>query len=178
MNVYFIYQKREGFTPFLYAYTEKKSIKDRFKDERNMSLFSITKNELSKKDLYRFEMDHRAYHLDVRAFETSTVIDDSVKRSHVYLVATELEEMSVFTNSDKIIEEIAKHTSSISKAFNKELLEALNTLYYFEIYKYKHAFDYFVSGVYGFKPTTNDGLYRLDSFSVFYKLYGNTLKEV
>ena len=178
MTVYFIYKHGKNIdTPYLYAITDNKRIKDKFFRERKKSMFKSIEKDMDKNLYKKFLSEHKSYELWRRGFETSSP-DGLGKKAHIFLIATAYEEMNVVTQNDRVIMEIGKYTDEIARTFNKDLLKALNKLYYFEIYKFCNSDfygcnDYFVRGVIPFKSED----FCIDSFSVFLFLYGDTLDK-
>lgn len=173
MTVYFIY-KHDSFHPFLYAVTDKKQLKTSFMEERKKSMFIVKEKSITKEEFLEFCKRHSKYLLGRRGFRTnspSSFYNDTV----VYLTATDYEEMDSITKEDQVFFEIGKYTDEDAKAFNKKILNALNKLHYFEVYKFINELccyhDSFVSGVDSFHSEK----FSIDSFGVFLYLYGNTL---
>lgn len=183
MNVYFIYRHGKHVAePYLYAVTDKKELKDSFLLERKKSMFIAKKKDIDKSEYKHFIAEHSGYVLGRRGFETSTS-SSSFNRTHVYLTATAREEMDVYVNADRAVLEVGKYTKEYSRCFNSNILRALDTLHYFEIYKFRnneefHYDDYFVAGVTQF--SLDSGAYVVDGFTVFMFLYGETIdrKEI
>ena len=179
MTVYFIYKHGKHVnTPFLYAVTDNKELKDTFIKERKKNMFKVMKKDIKKDDYKQFLYDHKSYELGRRGFETRSSSSNNLlcKKEYVYLVATGYEEMEVYVKSDTVILEIGKYTREYAQTFNKKILHALNKLHYFEIYKFRnrevyHYEDEFVSGVIPFEKDD----FVIDSLGVFLFLYGNTL---
>ena len=178
MTVYFIYKNDKINAPFLYAITDNKKLKNSFMKERKKSLFVVKEKEMEKEEFKEILKFHDKYLLGRHGFETKHVSSNKFEKStNVFLTTTRYEEMDVFTKSDKVILEIGRLTHEYAKCFNTKMLKALDTLHYFEIYKFKNDvfedYDYFVDGVEPFSINNN----RIDSLGVFLYLYGNTLSK-
>ena len=181
MTVYFIYKHGKYVnTPYLYAVTDKKYLKDSFMKERKKNMFKSIKKDMSKDTYKKFLYEHKSYELGRRGFQTNPASSDNLyKKQQVYLTATGYEEMDVFMKSDKVILEVGKLTHEYAETFNRELLEALHKLHYFEIYKFRNRelYDYdpeFTMGVSSFNESYD---YDIDNLGVFIYLYGNTLDK-
>lgn len=178
MKLYLIYKKTQD-VPILYAITNKKYIKDNFVNERKKDMFVVKSKEMPKDEITDFLNTNNRYVLGIRGFETSCEVLGKVSRTHVYLTTTVSEEMDSFIRSDIAILEMAKKTDSYSKYFNNKLINALNKLKYFEIYKFKEETyesysDKYFENISAFDNYHN-GKYCIDSFGVFMFLYGNTI---
>ena len=177
MTVYFIYKHGESFEPFLYAITDKKKLKDSFVKERNKHMFVVKEKELTKDEFTIICSNHGKYILGRRGFETQSHSPNLQSKSVIYITTTFQEEMDVIEKDDTIFLSLGKFTDECAKYFNKKLLAALNTMYYFEIYKFVNEVycyhDYFVRGVDTF--TTEN--YKIDMFGVFLYLYGDSLDK-
>jgi hypothetical protein len=180
MKAYFIYRHDgNGINPYLYAVTDNKELKNSFIKERKKNLFTVVKKDLNQKDYKSFINEHHGYVLGRRGYETSA--SSSLSKIHVFLTSTMNEEMDVYTKADMVILDVGRNTQEYCCCFNEKLLNALNILHYFEIYKFKNKEeylyeDYFVNGV---QPFRSDN-YDIDSLGVFMYLYGHTLdrKEI
>lgn len=180
MLVYLIYKKPENSEPSLYAFTDKKYLKESFCEEREMSLFSVVDREVSKEEYKHLSRSLHSYILGRRGFETNSSSSVLVsKKTHVYITATETEEMDVFIKSDVVMYEMAKHTDLIVKYFKDDIIKALNTIHYFEIYKFANPddMDYFIEGVSPYTIDAGNSNFKADMLSVFLYLYGNTMKK-
>lgn len=166
-TVYMIYRHGNDMHPFLYAYTDKKELRDSFLSTRKSKLFTSMKKELTKEQFTLFRRDHSSLELGKRGFETSS---DSLGKTVIYITATAGEEMDVFINADRVFMELGKFTDPIAQAFNKKILKALTKLKYFEIYKMDNPNDFFVSGVGSLSLDE-----RIDSLSIFLYMYGETI---
>lgn len=175
MVVYFIYKHGLNFQPFLYALTDKKKLKDSFMKERKKSMFVVKEKELTKDEFINVCKHHGNYILDKRGFETKSPFKKLSNTSVIWLTATDYEEIDVIKKEDTVLLELSRFMDNEAKAFNSDILKALNKLHYFEIYKFINEVQchhsYFVSGV----DTFIAEKYKIDMFSVFLYLYGDTL---
>jgi hypothetical protein len=137
MKIYLMYIKYKGLEPSLYAYTNNNEYYKRFKKERNKDIFVIKEKDVNKDEFYDFAKKHKNLNLKECLFETYTDTGEEYKRSIVSLICTYNEESSVVLNYEYINSEIAKSTSEIGLSFNKEIIDALNTIYYFDFLKNK-----------------------------------------
>ena len=137
MKIYLMYSKLKDLEPSLYAYTSDSKLSKRFKKERNKDLFFIKEKEVTKDNFYDFAKKHKNLNLKECFFETYTDTGEEYKRSVVGLVCTYNEESSVILNYEYINSEIAKSTSEVGISFNRDIIDALNTLYYFDFLKQK-----------------------------------------
>lgn len=179
MKIYLIYLLTKGLHPSLYALTTKKYLKDAFLSERKKDMFAVKEKDISKDEYNLLMSQNSGYILGRRGFETSSSSFDTITRTTIYLTATLEEEISVFTQADKAIQQLAKHTNVYSKYFNNKILEALNVLKYFNIYKYKEEYtdeypDPYFESVNSFDIYGSNN-YSVDSFGVFMLLFGNTI---
>lgn len=175
MKVYFLYLLREGLEPTLYAYTTKKQVKEDFLEERNEKMFYIKEVEMSKKDFFDFESTKKEYELARRGYESKSSPSLTSEPTHIYITSTGYEEIDTYEKSDQFIYELAIHDIPYVEILNKEVLNILNNLYYFEIQKWATVDNYFFSGV---KSFDFDSLnLKPDMFSIFIKLYGYTMKK-
>ena len=179
MTVYCIYKKGNSISdsPFLYAFTEKKNLKDTFLEERKKDMFICKKHDITEKEYKELKSNHgSSLYLTRKGFRTSHTIGEM---DIVYMTIILGEDMDVFTNSDKVISEIAKYTDPISRSFNKELLKALDTLEYFNIQKFSSTptdEDWFLRGVGDYASFDFKGAdIRIDEFSLFLYFFGNTI---
>lgn len=175
MTIYFIYKHGENIHPYLYALTDKKKLKDSFIKERKKDMFIVKEKDISKSDFFILCKTHSKYLLNRHAFETNSPFKNISEKAVIYLTTTDYEEMDVIMKEDKVILDISRFTDYEAKAFNKDLLIALNNLHYFEINKFAniHENNYFLSGV----KTFDISNYRIDMFGVFLYFYGNTLDK-
>lgn len=175
MTVYFIYKHGNNIHPFLYAITDKKKLKESFMKERKKSMFVVKEKIMTKDEFLEICKHHGRYLLAERGFETSSPFPKLSSSSVIWLTTTDYEEMDVITKEDVVILELGKFTDDESKAFNKDLLQALDKLHYFEIYKFINEVqchhNYFVAGV----DTFTTEKYHIDMFGVFMFLYGDSL---
>lgn len=184
MNVWLYYIKLKGLTPALYAYTNNKQYHKKFEKERNSEIFIVKEKEVSKQEFYNFSAKHTNLNLKSCLFETYTEDEDEYKRNIVELVCTYNEESSVILNFEYINKEVAKSTNEVSMSFNKELMSALDKLYYYDFLKQKmNAEDY--TNMLEYNKTYLDGIndmsdtpfgYNYDYLAIFVKMYGYTLK--
>lgn len=168
---YFIYLKREGLTPTLYAVTDKKKLKDSFLRERNPKLFFCKKKSLNKyedlnvKEILRRRMLHKSF----------LITKDDIGKHEVKIVLTEDEELECYTGDSIALKEISKHVDYQMMYANDDLLKSLNTLLYFHILNtYENRDNPFLDC----NPTPIfDVNYSVDTLGLFIKLYGYTLKK-
>lgn len=174
MTIYFIYKNEPPISPFLYAFTTKKYLRDSFKEERKKDIFVIKEKEISKQEYKNLLQHNKQYELGRRGYETKASSSSLSKKVQIYLTSTEYEEMDVFVKADHVFTELGKYTDPYAKAFNSDVLRALHNLHYFEIMKFCDADDYFLGGIseFSFERASN---VNIDSFSIFMKLYGSTL---
>lgn len=190
MKLYLMYIKIKNLEPCLYAYTNNKEYYKRFKKERSDKLFTIKEKEVTKEDYYDFVKKHKNLNLKECLFETYSEDEDSYNREVVRLVCTYNEESSVVLNFEYISGEISKSTSDIALSFNGELVEALNTLYYYDFLKQKlhRSINEYNETYYGLFPnnTYYEELeyldespigYNYDYLAIFIKMYGYTLSK-
>ena len=175
MKVYFIYLHGiDSFSPWLYAITDNKKLKDSFIYERKKDMFISKKKEMTKEEYKLFSASHSGHVLGRRGFETKS--SSSLSRSEiVYLTSTNAEESSVYTKEEEIFSLLGKNTDESAIFFKPKLLDALNMLHYFESMKFENIMtmrnDYFLEGVNHLKQ----GEYRMDYFGVFMYLYGKSI---
>lgn len=173
MNVYFIYKDS------LYAITNNKKVLDSFLSERNPKLFKIVKHKMTRETYLYLIKDYHKYQLDFRQLETKSNIDIGRRKIKVAIVATEYEEMDVFLKADKVFTEIGEKLLEICEYFNEDVLKALETLHYFELYKFSNNFteqQHFYDGYYGM-PVFDIKNYTIDQLGLFIYLYGNTMQQ-
>lgn len=175
MTVYFIYKHSDGLEPYLYAITDKKDLRDSFFQERKKSMFISKKKEITKDKYTIICSRYSQYILGRKGYKTksfSSLNDTEI----VYLVSTNKEESSIIEKEDKVFLHIGQFTDEDAKYFNDEILKALDTLMYFDMYKYTNLMynidDYFTSGI-----CIMPDKYKLDEFGVFLYLFGNTLDK-
>lgn len=175
MTVYFIYKHGPEIHPYLYALTDKKKLKNSFMKERKKSMFVVKEKTMERSDFLNICKTHSKYLLAERGFETNSPFRHLSSSTVIWLTTTDYEEMNVITKEDVVILELGKYTDDISRAFNTDLLKALDKLHYFEIYKFVNEVQchhsYFVAGV----DTFSASKYRIDMFGVFMYLYGSTI---
>ena len=63
-----IYEQKGDKYVFLYAWTNKKSLLEKFKEERNMDRFKVVKTEIDDDDYNRFRVDMSDIMLDDREY--------------------------------------------------------------------------------------------------------------
>ena len=177
MKIYFIYKHGGLLQPSLYAITDKKKLKNSFIKERKKDIFTVKEKEVTKEELTMILRNHSSYLLGRHGFETQSMSSDLPKKCYIYLTTTFKEEIDVVEKEDSIFLYLGKLIDDDAKFFNEKLLKALNELHYFEIYKFVNQIymynDYFVKGV----EEIYTGKYKLDLFSVFLFLYGDTLDK-
>ena len=186
MKLYLMYIKLKELEPYLYAYTNNKDYYKRFKNERNEKLFTIKEKEVSKESYYDFAKKHKNLNLKECLFETYKDIDDEYTRDVISLVCTYNEESSVILNFEYISGEISKSTSEVALSFNSGIVDALNTLYYFDFLKQKINRRVNEYNDTWFGSSYLDGInemdespigYNYDYLAIFIKMYGYTLKN-
>ena len=176
MNVYFIYKRNNGLLPELYGVTDNKEIRDVFLKDRDKTLFISLKKDFTKKDYKLFLSDHYGYELKYRNFDTDDEKANGPLGKSVSIVTTFNEEMQTYLKQDRVYEILAEYTNDFVTLFNDELLEALNLLGYFNIYKFCHVCDEFVAGVQSFDSDI-DFPFKVDSFGLFLHMYGHTFSK-
>ena len=180
-TIYFIYKNDKVFEPFLYAITDNKKYAKSFLKERKKSMFVCKEKYVSDKEYKDIFSKHSGYLLNRRGFLTKSY-NNSLKGTEIaYLTTTNKEEMDVYLKADSVMQMLCKYTDNISYAFNNELLNALNTLHYFEILKFKEEktsyIDDFLSCIHDIDMRSCFGDFKMDELSVFLYLYGNTIDE-
>lgn len=178
MKVYFIYLHNiDGHSPWMYAFTDKKELKDSFIKERKKDKFIAVKKDITEDEFKKLKKNYSGHILGRRGFETKSSSSSSTKII-VKMTCTQAEEESVYTKEDTCFSVLAKYTDEISRYFNDELILALHKLHYFEAEQYEKQNvigmrDYFLEGLPPFEITD----YSIDYFGVFLMLYGNTLDK-
>lgn len=175
MKVFFFYLLREGLEPTFYAYTSSKEIRDYFLEERNPQMFYVKEVNMNKKELSDFERSKKEYELARRGFVTKTSSSLDSPITNVYVISTGYEELNAYEKADKFIYEIGKHEIPMVEVLNKEVLKALDDIYYFQIQKWLNMDESFLSGVEPFDFTSFN--LRADIFAIFLRLYGYTFKK-
>ena len=167
---YFIYKVNNDLTPFLYAITDKKELKDSFLSERNPN-FICKKNKVDKETEIELKKRVSQRILVKSAFETSD--DDGIH--DVYLTVTREEEFETFSHDNEILNIIEKNIDREFCYANKEISKALYQLLYFDFMKFIDYSDPFLDGI------GNDEIqfsnYHFDRLGVFIELFGHTMKK-
>lgn len=166
---YLIYMKRPGITPFLYAITSNKKLKDSFLRERNPKLFFCRKKELDKEGENILCLQSRGKILTKQAFTTR----NSDGNQEVELIVTADEDMGTYTHDTDILKIVSKFIDHEVCNVTDDILKALNTLSYFTIMNYvSEISDPFLDGVEVEEPFNG---FSFDRLGVFIKLFGDTL---
>lgn len=171
MKIYLIYKRTEGLMPFLYAYTHKKYLKELFEEERDMSLFSITKKDIEKDEYAKFKKEHSSLELGRRGFYTKSDDDSLSGKEVVYITATSSEEMDVYVKTDKVFLELGRFIVHEAEIMNDDIKEALMILYYFDVMRFNSELE-----MLHFDPHPIQN-FNVDELAVFLYLFGNTLKR-
>ena len=176
MKVYFIYLHNiDGFSPWLYAFTDSKKLNDSFIKERKKDMFTSVKKEITEEEFLSIKKKYSGHILRRRGFTTKSSSSISSKVT-IKITATEAEEIEVYTKEDMCMDVLSKHTDDEAQYFNDDIINALHILHYFE------ALSYNQEKVYGFRNFFLEGLppfevtnYSIDHFSIFMMLYGRTI---
>ena len=167
---YFIYKVNKELTPFLYAITDKKELKDSFLRERNPN-FICKKYKLNKESEIEVKKQIPNRILTKSGFETS----DKNGKHNIYLTVTSEEEIETFSHDDDILNIIERNIDRELCYANTDVTKALYQLLYFDFMKFMDYVDPFLDGVGNDDvPFTN---YKFDRLGVFIELFGHTMKK-
>ena len=171
---YFIYMKRSGLTPTLYAITDKKKLKDSFLSERNPNLFVCKKKLLDSNEVINVKSSLGQRMLYDREFETSD--DEGIHKVH--LVVTEKEDIDSYTHDNKALEILGRNTNPELMCANDSITNALHTLLYYHVMSFVTGNDDpFLDGVSALPPKFFDSGYKIDRLGIFLMMYGDTMKK-
>lgn len=175
-------------TPVLYAFTDNKSYYKKFKEFRNMELFSVIKEKMSEEDYDMLK--HLNHKLELKEIILKTRKPNTINTvSEIRIVGTRREEFETMIGIETIFETISKHMKFPIECFNEKYRELLSELGYRELFNWSRAiypdfdnpYNEFDSIIYDEKGNAEVGsslsaIFDVDEFEIFLKLFGGTLK--
>lgn len=125
-----IYEQKGDKYVFLYAWTNKKSLLEKFKEERNMDRFKVVKTEIDDDDYNRFRVDMSDIMLDDREYiipclKSQDKIVHFITTKNEYVEATDNAEENFYYHKDKLKMKLEDY-----ELFNDEIIKALDILNY------------------------------------------------
>lgn len=172
--------------PILYAYTDDKNLYNQFKETRNMQLFGEKILDIDDDEYNSFYLKNPEERLLMSSFITKNNDEYFYKKSLSFVV-TDIEEMSVYVNQEKIFHILNKHTFNAS-IFSKKYYKAFDHFCFNDIYLFyrDHQYDFYENFQYEEIGYECDGLIsetssfkdvHVDTFSIFMDFYGYTMNK-
>lgn len=175
MKVYLFYIFADGFNeshvPILYAYTNNKEYAKRFRETRNMDIFIEDVKHVDKSEYNELTMNF--HNRGSMLVETKLLTSHKHELTKVNMIMTQHEEDVCILKTDDVFEELAKYTSIQAVCFNDDVIDALNTLYYFDIMKMYSAKSL---GIYNENFNIPKDTMIVDQLQFFILKFGYTMK--
>ena len=164
---WFFYKKEKG-SP-LYAYTDRKELKERFLLERNKKKFKLKKKKLTKEEIHILTEEYNEGYLEEFPFVTKFLHKEQYRVIKVSLVITKMERISISNLASSLIyQKIWEYIIYPPDLFQEKFLPALQFISYLEAYEYLYNDTYQNDDIlYDFSP---------DYFGFFLDLYGDLMK--
>ena len=177
MKIYLFYQLGDDAfglysKPKLYAYTNNKEYAKEFKKVRNMDMFI---EEVQHVDKSEYNQITSVFHTrGCQLVETKLLTSYENECIKTPVVITQHEEDETILRNETVYFELCKSTSINSVYFNDKIINALDTLYYFDIMKQYSA------EMLGINYSENNSMIdvglQIDQLQYFILKFGHTMR--
>lgn len=155
----------------LFAYTDTRSIYKEFKKTRDMKLFHVVKQKLTKDEVNNLAIDYKH---NILKWSKMITYDEDLKKKRLIDIVCTWEEQQCLESRCVMLRQVELYKLSFvnPSIFKKDIIEALNLL------KYVDCFNYI-----GNKAKRNQHIMELedsmiiDELRVFINLFGDTLRK-
>lgn len=159
----------------IYAYTDDEKIANQFIRERNMKLFKVKKQDLTRDEVHSLSLEYGELYLELFNGETKSFVDGKMKTMDFDLVVTKQESVTMTNTSyDIMYAKIWTHTTYNPEIFTEKIRRSLTTLLYTSGYDamYSYTKDNNLFKVYLYDDIKPDYL------GAFIHYFGKTLKFI
>lgn len=160
--------------PVVYAFAFNKEDRDLFKEFRNMDMFKCEKHEDIKNIRSEFPVNFSYAEYTLTLVRFSTINEFGIK-TYVDLQATFIEEEKVMLYYGNLYNNIINTKIPPYSIFTKKIISDLKKLNYDDAYKFSICSKLNRDEDYGIH---NDRNIIVDEFSIFMKLFGDTIKNI
>lgn len=190
-KIYLVSLSYRKLDPLLYAFTDKKKLKERFEKERDMNTFRIIESRDKEEFHYLVHYNNRLMLKDI-ILETSA--DDELnRRMPIHVVGTRREEDDLAKSIEDYLNFHVRKFKTPPWIFNKKYYLALDSLMYVKLYqwsRYQNGLPFhedpeiiYTSDIIGRDYDSPDAIiekntddFRYDEFAIFLEMYGGTMR--